>query len=151
GLGDLAAFAWSLRTTGAEPIDASRPGSSLPTSPRPPFMKRQDIVATFRFIRRQPTFVAAIVLMLGLGLGSTTALFSVVYGVLLKPLPFPDADRLVEVYAKLPARGWDHTSFAEANTWDLADMNHTFAAMGAWHDGVAVLVDGTEPDRVDAA
>jgi predicted permease len=151
GFADLLAFAWSVRTTGAEPDDASRQDSSAHQPSRPPIMRRQDVLATLRFMRRQPLFAGAIVLMLALGLGATTALFSVVYGVLLKPLPFPDAGRIVAIYASLPTRGWDHTSLTEANVWDLAELNHTLSDMGAWHGTAAVLIDGTAPERVDGA
>jgi putative ABC transport system permease protein len=114
-------------------------------------VKRQDVVSTIRFMRRQPLFAGAIVLMLALGLGATTALFTVVYGVLLDPLPFPDADRLVEITGSRPDRGWDRVSLTEANFWDLADLNRTFSAMGAWHGTAAILTDGSEPARVDGA
>ena len=53
-----------------------------------------DVRTAFRGIRREPGFTAAVVLSLGLGIGGTTAIFSVVYGVLLRPLPYPESDRL---------------------------------------------------------
>jgi hypothetical protein len=58
--------------------------------------------------------------MLALGIGSTTAIFSVVQGVLLKPLPFPDVDRMVEVWATLPARNIDQTSFTKRTSGTCA-------------------------------
>ena len=59
-----------------------------------------DVRTAVRGIRREPGFTAAVVLSLGLGIGGTTAIFSVVYGVLLRPLPYPDSDRLhlVEIW-----------------------------------------------------
>jgi putative ABC transport system permease protein len=89
-----------------------------------------DVRATLRLMRSQPMLSAAIVLMLALGIGATTAIFTVVYGVLLKPLPFPDADRLVQVSGTIPDRGWTSTSISEANFWDLHDGNHTFEEFG---------------------
>ena len=54
-----------------------------------------DARYAIRLLRRQPRFAALVVLTLTLGIGATTALFSVTYGVLIKPLPFPSGDRLV--------------------------------------------------------
>jgi predicted permease len=114
-------------------------------------MRKQDFVSALRFMRKQPFFAGAIVLMLALGIGATTALFSVVYGVLLKPLPFPSADRIVQVWGSRPDRGWDQVSLTEANFWDLLDMNKAFEAFGGWHDASAILTDGAEAEQVNAA
>jgi putative ABC transport system permease protein len=64
-----------------------------------------ELRRTARRLLRHPAFTAAAVLTLALGIGATTAIFSVVYGVLIKPLPYPDADRLVSV--QHAARGLD--------------------------------------------
>src|SRR5262247_2643283 len=57
----------------------------------------RDFGYAVRLLRRQPGFAAVAILTMALGIGATTMLFTVVYGVLLKPLPWPDADRLVRV------------------------------------------------------
>ena len=66
-------------------------------------------VGAFRYwartLRREPTFVITAILTLALGVGATTAIFSVVYGVLIKPLPYPDADRLVGISHVAPWNG----------------------------------------------
>ena len=64
----------------------------------------QDLVAR-RSLARSPGYVAVVVATLALGIGATTALFTVVNGVLLRPLPFHDADRLVMVWERSPFRG----------------------------------------------
>jgi hypothetical protein len=61
-------------------------------------MRMQDIRTTLRFMRTRPLFAIGTVSMLALGLGATTAILSVIYSVLLRPLPFPDPDRLVRVW-----------------------------------------------------
>ena len=104
-----------------------------------------------RTLAKQPFFTGAILLMLALGIGATTAIFSVVQGVLLRPLPFPEADRLVEVWANLPARNIDRTSFTEANFWDMRDMNRTFEEFGAWHNASFSLTGVDTPERLDGA
>ena len=66
-----------------------------------------DLRFGFRALRRSPGFTAVAVITLALGIGANTAIFSAVYAVLLKALPFKDADRLVFVASQNPARGWD--------------------------------------------
>ncbi len=105
----------------------------------------------FRTLLKQPFFTAAILFMLALGIGATTAMVSVVQGVLLRPLPFPDADRLVEVWGTLPSRNIDQTSFTEANFWDMRDLNGTFEEFGAWHGASFSLTGTGTPERLDGA
>jgi putative ABC transport system permease protein len=109
---------------------------------------KRDIQSTLRLVRKQPIFTAGVVLMLALGIGATTAIFSVVYGVLLRPLPFPEPDRLVQVWGSIPARGLTRNSLTEANFWDMRDMNRTFEELGAYHGDSFTLTDGGNPERV---
>ncbi|HEX7778819.1 MAG TPA: ABC transporter permease, partial [Vicinamibacterales bacterium] len=99
-----------------------------------------------------PVFSAAIVLMLALGLGASTAMFSVVYGVLLKPLPFPESERIVQVWGALPARQLTRVSLTEANFWDMRDLNRAFEEFGALH-GASFTLTGEDlaPERVSGA
>ena len=62
----------------------------------------RDIRHTFRRLGRTPGFTAATLLTLALGIGANTAIFSVIHGVLLKPLPFPEPDRLIGVWQSAP-------------------------------------------------
>ncbi|HEX6215370.1 MAG TPA: hypothetical protein VFZ38_11150, partial [Vicinamibacterales bacterium] len=61
-------------------------------------MLMQDIRQAFRVWRRVPVLTAAVLLTLALGIGANTAVFSVVYAVVLRPMPYSDADRLVELF-----------------------------------------------------
>lgn len=107
-----------------------------------------DIRGTLRLMRSQPTLSTTIVLMLALGIGATTAIFSVVYGVLLKPLPFPDPDRIVQVSGSLPSRGWTSITLTEANFWDLHDRNRTLEEFGILSFESFTLTGVAEPQRV---
>jgi predicted permease len=124
---------------------------TTPTTWRKPPVKFQDIRLALRHIRRRPLFAAGIIVMLGLGIGATTAIFSVVNGVLLKPLPFPNSDRLVQVWGALPARNIDRMVWSEANFWDVHDLNRSFSAFGSWHVDSFTLTGGGEPERVAGA
>src|SRR5947208_7712957 len=78
-----------------EEVRAIRPGMFLETF-------AQDLRHTVRILRKSPGFTTVAVLTLALGIGATTAMFSVVDGVLLRPLPYPHAESLVEVGLDLP-------------------------------------------------
>src|SRR3954466_480032 len=81
----------------------------------------QDFKYARTVLRRERGFTAAAILALALGIGATTAVFSVVYGVLLRPLPYPDADRLVPIYEEHPGAprppGEPETSNITLNAW----------------------------------
>ena len=88
-----------------------------------------------------------IVLMLALGIGATTAIFSVVHGVLLKPLPFPP-DRIVQIWGTWLVPGWTRGSLTAANFWDLRDRNHTFEEFGILSFTSFSMTGMSEPERV---
>src|ERR1051326_5213532 len=106
----------------------------------------QDLTYAARTLRARPGFTAAVVLSLALGIGACTAIFSVVDAVLLLPLPYPGADKLVSL-TEVDARG-RQTTFAEPNFFDVCACNHTLASVAEYNTGSTTTVPGgSEPVR----
>jgi predicted permease len=107
----------------------------------------QDVTYTARSMRRSPAFAAIAVLTLALGIGATTSIFSVVHTLLIRPLPFPDADRLVAVFATTSTAPRDTTSFLDFSDWQR--QAHTLSGMAAYRsEQFNITGDGTpEPVR----
>jgi predicted permease len=95
-----------------------------------------DTACTLRGLRRRPGFTLATILTLALGIGATTAVFSVVDAVLLRPLPFAEADRLVSVYFTAPGVGYDAMPFSDAVYRYVRERQRTFSDM--------ILMDGED-------
>jgi putative ABC transport system permease protein len=93
---------------------------------------RQDVVYALRMLRKNPGFTATAVITLALGIGANTAIFSMVNAVLLRPLPFPDSERLVQVFETDTARGnrYDVTSYPAYTDWRA--QNRSFQSMAAF-------------------
>src|SRR5436309_9513326 len=87
----------------------------------------QDLRFAFRVLRKSPGFSAIAVLTLALGIGATTAIFSVVYGVLLRPLPFSEPNRIMAIFEVNNQGTWSH--LADPNFDDFRDQNHSFEAI----------------------
>ena len=103
----------------------------------------QDLVFAWRMLRRAPGFAVAAILTLAIGLGANTAIFSVVNGVLLRPLPYDDPERLVDV-AELHQRGWG--SLAWANFQDV-QRAHAFEAIAEYGGSRGTVLGADEPVR----
>ena len=86
----------------------------------------QDLKYALRQLRKSLGFTAIAVLTLALGIGATTAIFSVVYGVLLRPLPYPDSGRIVSIFEIQP--NCQHNRVADPNFDDFRDQSHSFHA-----------------------
>ncbi|MGA2419909.1 MAG: ABC transporter permease, partial [Candidatus Acidiferrum sp.] len=104
---------------------------------------------TLRQLHQRPAFSALTVLTLALGIGATTAIFSVVYGVLLRPLPYPQADRIVHLW-ELDATG-NRMNVAEPNFTDLRAASKTFIGLTAVSSEETTVTGGSEPTRVTGA
>ena len=81
---------------------------------------RHDLVLAFRNLRKSPGYAAVTILTLALGIGANTAIFSVVNGVLLKPLPYPQPERLIFITSQFPALGFDQFWVSAPEFWSSA-------------------------------
>jgi putative ABC transport system permease protein len=110
----------------------------------------RDVRYAGRRLAAQPVFTAIAVLTLALGIGANTAIFSVVYGVLLKPLPFPDPDRLVGVYHRGEGVNLPVMNQGPATYFTYRDNQRVFEDIGAWESGEVSITGRGEPERVEA-
>jgi len=102
-----------------------------------------------RQLRKNPGFATVAILTLALGIGANTALFSVVNGVLLNPLPYPHAEELVSIAQKLPP--FDQFAVSYPDFLDWTRMNHTFQALGAYRQNNFNLTGSGEAQRLSDA
>ena len=136
---------------------AERWASRVPLKAREKLMTGlvQDARYALRLLRRQPAFSLFVVLTLAVGIGANAAVFSVVNGVLLKPLPLTDSDRLVAVWSRFdPESGFDFPRFVLSNPeyLDYRDSNRTLSGLAAYaQSSVTVGGPGGDPERVQAA
>ena len=89
----------------------------------------QDLRYGIRMLAKNPGFTAVAVLTLALGIGANTAIFSVVNGVLLKPLPYPQPERLVTLWERAPERGIEQERVSGPNYLDWRAQNSVFTEM----------------------
>ena len=108
----------------------------------------QDLRLGLRMLLKNPGFTAVVVLTLALGIGANVALFSVVNGVLLNPLPFPQPDQLVTLDQSKP--NFDMGAIPYPNFRDLQKENQTFSAMAISRGFGFSLIGAGEAERVSA-
>jgi hypothetical protein len=108
----------------------------------------KDVVFAVRAIARNPGFAAVVVLTLGVGIGLCVAVWSVIDGVLIDPLPFPDADRLVELRMTEPGREFPGVPMSSLDYRDHEQRNQTFQAMAASFRENVNLTGGASPQRM---
>ena len=122
---------------------------ALATAPRIHLdMLRQDLRYTWRSLSRARGFAATAILVMAVGIGATTAAFSLTDRVLLRPLPFPDPDRLVQVWERVP--GYPMMEPSAANFTDWRAMATSFEGLAA-HGLLTATLIVDEPERVTGA
>src|SRR6185436_16951082 len=109
----------------------------------------QDIRYGIRMLLKKPGFTAVAVITLALGIGANTAIFSVVNGVLLRPLPFNQAEQLIRVYVTVPDRGIKNNPASWLNFADWRAQNAVFEAMTAYSGASATFTGGDTPEQIE--
>ena len=108
-----------------------------------------DFRQAIRNMRKNLGSTLLAVLMLAVGIGATSAIFSVFYSVLLEPLPFPEPARLVQIWESRVKNQWNQATFTEANFWDVQERNRTFEGIATFHSFTANLIGSGEPEQVE--
>ena len=109
---------------------------------------RHQLLHAFRVLRREPGYALAALLAIALGIGATTTLFSVAYGVLLKPLPWPDPDRLVRLEERRGGRPGRIPLTITNGTYLSWAESSSLEAIGGWMAVTSTVTDGGEPERI---
>jgi putative ABC transport system permease protein len=107
---------------------------------------KQDIVGGVRGLLKSPGFAAAALITLALGIGATSAIFSVVKAVLVTPLPYAEPERRVQLFTRWIS--FDKTWLATAEVVDFRNMSKTMSAIAAWATGEQNLTGDGEPVRI---
>jgi putative ABC transport system permease protein len=107
-----------------------------------------DIRYAIRNLLKRPAFTIIATVTLALGIGANTAIFSSVYSLLLKPLPFPEIDRVVTIWDKAPSRGYTHNEVAMANYLDWRAQSHSFDQLALYRWWNVNLTGSEQPERI---
>lgn len=111
----------------------------------------QDLRYALRVLYTHPGFTITAILILALGIGANSAIFSVVNSVLVRPLPYPDADRLVVIWETNPRLGVAREGPSGPNYLDWKEQNRSFAEMSLIETGTGVLTGRGEPEQFPGA
>lgn len=108
----------------------------------------KDIRYGARSLLKRPALAIIAIVTLAVGIGANSAIFSTVNALLLKPLPFPDPDRIVALWDKVPSRGVERNEVAVANYLDWRAQNKTFEQLGIYRWWSTNLTGSDSPERV---
>src|SRR5262245_12041390 len=107
---------------------------------------RQDLSVGARRLFKNPGFAAAALVTLALGIGATSAIFSVIKAVILTPLPYSEPERRVQIFSRWIS--FDKTWLSDREIYDYREMSRTLEAVGAWVTQQQNLTGAGEPLRV---
>ena len=110
----------------------------------------QDLRYSFRSLARTPGFAILAILTLALGIGANSAIFSVINGVILKPLGYPNPDQLVMITSQFPSLGFDKFWVSPPEYFELRERASSFKEIGAYRAAAVNLSEGDIPERVNA-
>jgi len=108
----------------------------------------QDLRLAFRALARSPAFTLAVLVTLALGIGASTAIFSVIYGVLLRPLPYPQGERLVHLAQPARLSAVKNVGISPIEIRELRARATTVTDLVEYHAMPFVILGGQEPERV---
>jgi len=111
------------------------------------FIKQSRYV--LRRLVRSPTFTGATLLTIAIGIGANTAIFSVINGILLKPLPYADPDTLVGVWGSAPGLNIKDLNLSPSFYFTFREQNRSFQDIGLWTGGSASVTGLAEPEQVE--
>jgi putative ABC transport system permease protein len=111
----------------------------------------KEVMHSMRGLLRRPGFTVVAVLTLGLGIGANTAIFSVVNGVVLEPLRYPDSERLVMLTSAFPSLGFEEFWISPPEYMEISEQVRAFETVGAYTTYQASVGADQQPERVDAA
>ena len=110
-----------------------------------------DLRHALRQLRKSPGFAALAIGTLAVGIGASTAIYSIVDGVLLRSLPFRNPQRIVSVFESFPSLGFNETTFSAPDFEYVVHHNRSFTAMAAYRDQEYELSGSGNPVRLDGA
>ncbi len=110
-----------------------------------------DVRYALRRLRKSPGFSLATVLTLALGIGANAAIFTLVYGIVINPLPYSEPDRIVNLWHAAPGLGADQFELSPGTFVHFQDGADSFVALALYDRNAANLTGGTEPERINIA
>ena len=125
-------------------VDESRKGALLENT-------IQDLKYGLRLLKRSPGFASIAVLTIGLGIGANSAIFSVINGVVRKPLAYPRPDRLMYITSQFSRQNFTKFWVSPPEYFDYKEHTRAFSDLGAYTTGAMNVSEGDNPERVNAA
>ena len=109
-----------------------------------------DVRFGMRMMARSPVFTIVALLTMALGVGANTGMFSLVHGIVLKPLPYPEPDDIVLLTESNLTYGWATFSIAPLNYWDWEERNRSMELMAAYQRNSAIYTGGDRPQFLES-